>query len=109
MKHGGPDEVFQGTERNMKTKHVKALIFKWEIIVCLIALHGCQGLLVITQIYSKESVITDTAVLIGLLDLGLEVLLAEVEIDCMIECDCARYLVVLLFLTSTDAFSKNSE
>lgn len=79
MKHGGPDKVFQGTERNMKTKHVKALLFKWEIIVCLMALHGCQGLFFFPHRYTVKQVSSLTAVLTDPLDLALEVLFAGVE------------------------------
>lgn len=44
VKRGRPDEVFWVTEENTNTEHVKARLFKWEVMVCLMALCICQTL-----------------------------------------------------------------
>lgn len=42
--------------KNIKTEHVETRRFKWEIIVCLMVLRGCQSLSGFrSDVYRKEA------------------------------------------------------
>lgn len=74
VKCGGPDAAFRGTEKSIKTQRAEARLFKWEIIVCLMALRGCQTLSGSAQMCTGKSCCrSQSAALAGPSDLAREV------------------------------------